>query len=88
MGNSEVQNSPYAEFLETVVRGIFDTQPDKIAFVASLPNGETLTAYYKSDAQDKAVFAHHIYSDSVMDVVVANVGLLKEAMDAYEEEEE
>lgn len=82
----DFKNYPYAKFLEDAVRYIFETNPEKLALVASAPNGETLTAYYQADAQDKAVFAHHIYSDAMMDIMLCNIGLIKEALDEYEEE--
>ena len=82
----DITKAPYAEFLEEAIGYIFENKPDKIALAATMPDGDTLTAYYQSDAQDKAIFAHHIYSDAFLEVVKNNIGEIKEALEELEEE--
>ena len=36
------------------------------------------------DAQDKAIVAHHINSDVTMDIVLANIESVKEALEGLE----
>lgn len=82
---SEIEKEPYAAFLEESIKAIFEARPVSMAVVAICEDGNTLTGYYNADAQDKAVFAHHIQSDVVMDIVTANINTVKEALEDEEE---
>lgn len=84
----DFENVPFAEWVEGLARSAFELKPAKMAFVATLTNGETKTAYYNAYAEDKAVFAHHIQSDVVMDIVIANADILREAMEGDDGEGE
>lgn len=81
----EFENQELAEWLEDGVREMFNRDPNAIAIVASLNDGTTLTGYYKADATQKALFAHQIYTDAVLDVVMNNAGLIKRALDELED---
>lgn len=82
---SDITKTPYAGFLEDVVRAIMEYQPSKIAFCTLNPDGTTLTGYFGDcDQQDKALIAHQIYSDSIMDVVKANARMILESADEEE----
>lgn len=56
-----------------------------IAIVAKTESGNTLTGYYNADAQDKAVFAHHIQSDIVLDIIKANAAEIKAMMEGVDD---
>lgn len=84
----EIEKEPYAAFLEESIKTIFECRPSSMAVVAVCEDGNTLTGYYNADARDKAMFAYHIQSDMIMDIVTANVGMVKEAMENEEEEQE
>ena len=43
-----------------------------------------MTGYWNADAQDKAIFAHNIQSDIVMDIVQQNADIIKQAMEEGE----
>lgn len=77
----EIKSAPYAEWLELVLRKLFEGKPASIGLCATLEDGSTMTAYYQCDAQDKAVFAHHIQNDVTMDVILANIDLLRDALE-------
>lgn len=47
-------------------------------------DSNTLTAYYKADAQDKAIFAHNIQSDITMDLIRLNAVVVKKAIEELE----
>ena len=79
------QNRELAEWLEAGLRKMFELKPSSIALVASLETGETLTGYYHADAQQKAMFAHHINSDAMLDVVLNNIGLVRDALDELDD---
>lgn len=83
----DVTKSPYAGFLEDVIEAIMEYQPVKIGICALNPDDTTMTGYYGDCGHvDKAVMAHHIYCDSVMEVVKSNAKMILEA--AEEEEDE
>lgn len=83
----KIEEAPYAEWLEGLLRTIFERNPKSMALVATLEDDTTLTGYYMADAQDKAVFAHHIQSDAVLDTVLANADLIKEAIEGVGEDD-
>lgn len=86
---SDITKTPYASFLEDVIRLIMEQEPVKIAIVTLNPDGSMLTGYYGNcDQQDKALLAHQIYSDSIMDVVKNNARMILEAADEEEYDEE
>lgn len=78
---------PYAEWLEQGVAEILQNNPSKIALVAQMPDGAVMTGYYNADATDKAVFAHNIYADSILDLIISNIDVIKEAINEMDEED-
>ena len=82
---NEISETPYAEWLEESIKTIFEQNPDRIAICATLSDGDTLTAYYNCCAEDKAIFSHHINSDAMLDVVLANIDIIKEELDKCDE---
>ena len=85
---NNIENEPYAAWLEDVIKTIFNHNPTKISVCARLEDDSTMTAYYGCDAEDKAMFAHHIYSDATLDVVLNNIEMVKSALEEYEEAED
>ena len=76
---------PYAEFLEATAEKLVEYQPQKVVLCAILPEGEVMTAYLGDvGPQSKALMAHSIECDSIMDVMRANAG---EIIRAAEEQE-
>lgn len=43
-----------------------------------------MTGYWNADAQDKAIFAHNIQSDIILDIVKQNADIIKRAMEEEE----
>lgn len=82
-----IQDAPYAEWLEDGLRTIFEKNPRAICLIASLEDGTTLTGYYAASAQDKAVFAANVQADYMMDVMTANAQKLKDAIENAEEDD-
>jgi hypothetical protein len=82
-----VRESPYAEFLEDVIRLIMEHQPTKIAVSTLNPDDTYVTGYFGDcNQQDKALLAHSIYSDSIMDIVLANSKMILEAAEEDSDE--
>lgn len=59
-------------WLEESIATIAGIDPCCICFAATKADGTVFTGYYNADAVDKAVFAHNIQSDIVMDIIKAN----------------
>ena len=76
-----INEIPFAEWLEDGLRTIFESGTDKIALCALLPDGTVMTGYHNLCAQDKAIIAHNIQSDITMDVVLANIDLIRDALE-------
>lgn len=81
----KIEDAPYAEWLEDGIKTIFHGKPVCIALVATLESGETVTGYYNADAQDKAVFAHHIQSDVTLDIIANNAGFVRAMLEESED---
>lgn len=75
-----MQDSEYMRWLEDAVRTVLEEQPKCMVLVAKLESEEVLTAYYNADAEDKAVFAHHIQSDVTMDIIENNIDRIRELL--------
>lgn len=70
------ENYDFAEWLEEGLQ-VMSAKDKEIgietaALVVGLKNANVLTSYFNADAQDKAIFAHNINSDIVLDVVKNN----------------
>lgn len=64
-------------WLEDAIKTLIQVKPTQICLAARTGNGETLTAYYMCDAEDKALIASHIQADAMLDVLEANADTLR-----------
>lgn len=76
MDEQNLQNSPYSQWLEGAVKTIFEGKPVSIGLVAHMENDEVLTAYYKANMTEKAIFAAHINEDITLEIIKNNAGLI------------
>lgn len=76
---------PYAQFLEDFVQCLVENQPKKVFLGAILPDGNVLTGYFGANPQDKAIMAHNINMDAVMDTVYANAKTIVQAAEEQED---
>ena len=75
---------PYAPVLETI-----EEQLVKICLCAIIPSGDVLTGYLGDvGCQDKAIMAHNINCDAVMDSVMANAKMIVQAAEEEDEDTE
>ena len=82
----DVKKTPYAQFLEAVVRGVVENKPEKIAVVGVMPDGKVFTGTFGDcGPYDLAVMASHLMADAMMDIVKANA---REIIRAAEEQED
>lgn len=82
---SGITEQEYAAWLEKALQALYKSKPLAIAIVAKTEAGNTLTGYYNADARDKAVFAHHIQSDIVLDIIKANAAEIKAMMEGVDD---
>lgn len=71
----------YLTWLEETAQEMLKHEPVSAGVVFVLPDGNVMTAYYMADQTDKALMAHNIYADAVLDIVLNNAQLLREAME-------
>ncbi len=69
---SDQMTQPYSGWLTDSLHTLGEHKVSSIALAATLEDGQVFTGYYACYASDKAMLAHHIYTDSIMDVVKAN----------------
>lgn len=92
MGEKLFENQELADWLEDGVKNIFqrdqESRIDAAAMIAVSEDGFRVVGYYQADAQIKALLAHHIYIDAVLDEILANPRKIRQALDELEEEED
>lgn len=82
----DVAQSEYAQFLEMLIQNIMEHKPDKIAVMATMPDGMAFTAIYGDcGPYDLAQMAFHLQADAMMEIVKRNA---RDILAAAEEEEE
>lgn len=65
-----VTETPYAEWLEGMIRAIMQHQPDRVGVCMLLPDGKVCTGYYGDCYhQDKALMAYNIQLDAIGDAL-------------------
>lgn len=77
---NDITKQPYAAWLEESLQVIAGLDPVCLCIAATSPDGDVFTGYYRADATDKAVFAHHIQSDVTMDIIRANIEEIKDML--------
>lgn len=83
----DINEVPYAEWLEKSLQAIVPLKPVSLRFAATMPDGEVYTGYYNADATDKAVIAHNIQVDITMDIIRTNAAIIKDMIEHCEEDE-
>ena len=82
--SEDITKLPYAPWLENAIRILTEHHVHAACIVATVDDGDTMTGYWNADAQDKAIFAHNIQSDIVLDIVKQNADIIKRAMEEEE----
>ena len=78
----------YAAWLEGFCREVIERNTAKIGVCMLNEDGTALTGYCGEPFPvDKSAMAHHIQSDALMDMVLANAKLIVEAAEEQEYEE-
>lgn len=70
------ENNEFAVWVEDGLRVLHKYEKEiginNAALVVCLEDGNVLTSYFNASAQDKAIMAHNINSDVVLDIVKNN----------------
>ncbi len=74
--------------LEEGIKVLVDENPVSAAVVGINDKGETLTGYFHADAQAKTIFAHNINADAMLDVVLNNIEMARDALDELDNVEQ
>lgn len=79
-----------ASWVEGSLRELFadGREVESACIVAQLKSGAVMTGYYEADSARKAIFAHNINGDAMLDVVLANIDAVSEALAEYENGDE
>ena len=85
MKSEDITKLPYAPWLEDTIREMTEHEVQSICIGAITQNGDTMTGYWNSDLQDKAVLASAILSDIVLGIVEQNIDVIKRAMEEGDE---
>ena len=83
----KLKGNEFAEWLEDVIHSMFDYNPDKMCFVAHIPDGNTMTAYFNATTEDIARFAWQIIADAVLVIVMNNASRIVAAAEGQENED-
>ncbi len=83
----EVTKSGYAPFLEELIKSVVELKPQTMGICGMLPDGRVFTAYFGDpDPSEIASMAHHLNCDAMLQIVVNNAPLIKQALEELEEE--
>ena len=77
----DITKQKYSAWLEETLGTMIEIHPTSLCVAAMAPDRTVLTGYFNADAQDKAVFAHNIQSDVVMDIIESNAESIKQILD-------
>lgn len=83
----DITKQEYSAWLEETLGTLPEIHPTSLCAVAMAADGTTFTAYYNAGPGCKAVFANHIQSDIVMDIIKANADVIKGILEGDSDEE-
>lgn len=86
MGKMDFESKAWAPWLEDCIKRLFDADVKCIGMVAIREDGVAQTAYYHASLMDKAAMKEHINTDIFMDIIKANDGIIREILEAAEDE--
>lgn len=83
-----INDIPFKEFFEESIKTICEYNPESVALVAILEDGEVFTGYCNASVVDKAVMANAIHQDQTIKVIEANIDRIAKRIKEFEENEE
>jgi len=86
------ENDELTAWLEDCVKNLYERNKEsRITSAAIITQSEdrvVLTGYYNCDAQDKAIFAHNLNADAMLDIVCNNADIVKQAIEEVDEDDQ
>ena len=82
----DISRLPYLEWLEATLKVVVESKPSAIGIVTIEESGNVLTGFWNADAQDKAIMAHNMNAEAMLDVVLNNIGMVRDALDGLDDE--
>lgn len=86
------ENDELTAWLEDCVKNLYERNKEsRIASAAIVTLSEdrvVMTGYYNCDAQDKAIFAHNMNADAMMDIVCNNADIVKQAIEEVDDDDQ
>ena len=84
----DVRRTPYAKFLEALVKSVVELKPEKIAVTAVMADGAVMTTVYGDCGPfDLMAMAANMQADAMMDIIKANAKSIIEAAEEDDDEE-
>lgn len=83
----QIDDTEFTEWLEDAVRTIYEKKPTTAGFVAKMEDGETVTAYFNADPEDKASFAWHFQSEAMLDIIETNAAMIRRWLEDAEDDQ-
>lgn len=87
-GKIDLEKVPFARWLEEILPGLVQLEPEHIGIVAVTEDGTVGTSYWNCNSGDKGTMAWQILLDGVWDMISVNGDRLRAVMDEAEEPEE
>lgn len=82
-------NDELTAWLEDCVKNLFERNKQShitsAAIITMSDDKVVLTGYYNCDAQDKAIFAHNLNADAMLDTVCNNADIVKQAIEELDD---
>lgn len=72
MDEIDIAKIEYASWLEDTLREMIDLKPISICLAAIFDDGNVETCYYNATVQDKAIIAHNVYTDAILETIANN----------------
>ena len=72
MDEIDIAKIEYASWLEETLRELIGLKPISICLAAIFDDGNVGTCYYNATVQDKAIIAHNVYTDSILETIANN----------------
>lgn len=88
MDEVDLNNVPFAKWLETILPQLCRQDAKAIAILCVNKDGTVGAGYYNAVAGDKGTMAWQLLLDGVWDMIMANADRLKEELENTGEEED
>lgn len=86
--SAEIAQKPYAEWLESVVKSVFDCEPVSIAFQMRDEEGHTFVSWYNTTVDDIAIMVNSMQIEGTLQYLKDNRDELMDIINSDDDEDE